>query len=513
MSLEQLCREWLYNNTVSSAAKAGAVGKYLVSFSDSLHNSEPGSDLGKNEQRTPPVRQKQLHILYLISDLLHYTKYHSGSQTKFAVLTRCLQPHVLDLIESGSSFNILHSPKYHAKVKELLNTWVDKGYFEPSYISTLQDAIVTANTLSETKADKQNPNDGKVNCSQAARGDAPPLMPGSHGDPSVPFYDLPAGNFVPHIIPNSTSSINPRLVKPLQFKPGPANDRLVLALEDFMQDANSIFENVPADLVHLDGDIDALGQPLSRGGTGWSTKDSEAYYGWSKSFCKRMKRRSVRESTERDDNGLNSHKRERYSFSSSSSSRDLGKSGSRSLSPSRSKENYFTSSHLGSRDKASSEKYGARHNRNLRSHSRSRSRSRSRSYSPPEVSPTLQNRPDAQSNFRQVTGAEQGFVPAPALDFLQHGFLGPDGLPIPPPPPQNYSGPWPPPPPPPLPSLYPQLHQNQQPSASQTQQPMQYAPQHLQVHGIGHGISPPLPSQNLARTYEQQFVQPNGWRQ
>ncbi|PUU83807.1 hypothetical protein B9Z19DRAFT_1172826 [Tuber borchii] len=104
----------------------------------------------------------------------------------------------------------------------------------------------------------------------------PLLLPPFHGDPSLPFYDLPAANMLPHLIPNSPTPINPRLMKPIQFSTLVPNESLVAAVKDFIKSVDDMFNGDDA----LMEDPDAIG-----GGGG------EGYYGCSRGFCEKMKQK------------------------------------------------------------------------------------------------------------------------------------------------------------------------------------------------------------------------------
>ncbi|MCJ1286080.1 hypothetical protein MMC26_005423 [Xylographa opegraphella] len=272
-------------------------------------------------------------------------------------------------------------------------------------------------------------------------------MPASHGDPSAPYYELPAGNMMPHIIPNSATPINQQIVKPLQFLAGPASESLAMVVKDFLEDVNKLYGQEIVEEEGLSVDVDELGQTILRDEVG-DTVASEAYYGWSKAFCEKMKlRRSgkiIPRSRGRSDSlegSQSPRKRRRYSSSGDSQSRSRSRMNQRrqdSYSPSRNRLRSRT------RSQSPPSRFGKR------LPSRSRSRSRSRSYSPPGDLLPPKDYPPARpaDQFQTHPQGASSTPPGPfPIPFPQGIPLGPNGMPIPPPPPPNYIGVWPPPPP------------------------------------------------------------------
>ncbi|MCJ1261215.1 hypothetical protein MMC22_001079 [Lobaria immixta] len=234
----QLCKDWLLRNTLPSAARTTVFGKYLVALSVSLGNSEDEKISRSDKQTRPSTRRKQLHILYLLNDLLHHTKYHLESSSIHSILTANIQSHLISLIGTTSAYDPGTFGKHHHKIQDLLNIWVEKCYFDPLYIQTLRGTVDQSlkngpagpglvSSRLQTSVEKTF---------DEHKADDPFIMPLAHGDTSTPYYDLPAGNMMPHIIPNSTIPINPQILRPLQFMGGPAEETLVSALKDFMKE-------------------------------------------------------------------------------------------------------------------------------------------------------------------------------------------------------------------------------------------------------------------------------------
>ena len=447
--------------------------KFLVALSATFtdpENSKAGATVAVSK---PSVRQRRLHILYLLNDLLHHTKYHIESSSAFSTLTGSLQPHLVELFEYAASYQSQKYPKHHKRVTRLLDVWGRHNYYSLPYINKLRESVRNAAYLDPRKSEhaKARPSvDALLNPGRAVGKDAPFVMPATHGDPSTAYYDLPAANMMPHIVPNAVVPINPKFLKPLQFVAGPADESLVNALRGFMRDIESLDDTNDDVNEGNVRDIDELGQPLLKNSDTGETVGGDGYYGWSRNFCQRMKtrkagsglpehpRRGRSDSSEQD---VNYQKRTRRGYSESGSSRSRSPGRPRSLSRSRSGSSVSAryhdrdSSYLRSKQRynsVSNSRSPPQRYRSLRRRSHSRARSRSKSYSPPHDLPRQQTFPtqDVRAVSDHPHGVNPSILPS-FLDALAHGFpLGPGGIPIPPPPPPppDYTGFWPPPPPP-----------------------------------------------------------------
>lgn len=439
-------------NVIPSAARTAAIGKYLVALSLSFARIADREGQKASAGAAPCGRRKQLHVLYLLNDLLHHTKYHLESPSAASMLTANLQSYLVDLLGVASAYSLEVYVKQHQCIADLLDIWEAKSYFQSSYIRKLRDTASDASRSGYAKRDE----DSKLSeeASSEERKDVPYILPSSHGDPLTPFYDLPAGNMMPHIMPNSAKAINPKFVKALQFTAGPADEQLVVAVKEFLKDVESLSVSGYEDPEN-EMDIDELGQAVSSDEFAGNFARGEGYYGWSRAFCKKMKNREVGlgdfgkvvERAGSTDRSLSPSRRGTYSNSGSSRSRDRAMDKSRSSSSS---SNQGSKRRNGQRS-SSRPRDPSREQRRYRS-LRSRSQSRSPSYSPPQTVPVFQ-RPPPLTKMQSMQQAQgQGFSTPPSMPLSQpfpKVFpLGPGGIPIPPPPPPNYHGPWPPPPPP-----------------------------------------------------------------
>ena len=489
------------------------------------------------------ARRKCLHILYLISDLLHHTKYHTQSASIHAAFASNIQQQLPTLAASATSIDDPKNPKRNKKLSDLLDLWDENSYYSQEYIRKLRQAVDSARD-SDSKGEQA----GVYQVSRNGNGskhakDTPFVMPATHGDTSTPWYDLPAGNLIPHIIPKSTAPINPKLVRPMQFMAGPAEESLVMVVKDFLQDVSSIYDDTAlANQENQVADIDEMGQPLAKDEITGALAPREGYYGWSISFCERMKKRRHDGPSPHEDLSGRSRSRsfsrspsprKRRRESSASSRRSGHRSDTRSRSRSRSAKRPY---HNDSRSPSAQ----------MKPHSSSRSPAPGWSPKPPQPTPNMHSRrPDQIHPNRLPPGpAQQGSfnsgsfnsnttgtpplatptnqldapfpttVPPPPIPPPQsqygHNFpMGPNGLPIPPPPP-FHSGPWPPSmpgiggqgqppfpqqashgfvPPPPPPGYHGIWHMAQQPQGGNPgAQPQAHPPQPPQQQG---GARPP----------------------
>ena len=455
-------------------------GKYLVALSVSLGNSEDVEVSRSAKQTGTSARWKQLHILYLLNDMLHHTKYHLESSLVHSTFIATIQSYLVNLIETTSAYNSGTFRKHYSKIQDLIDIWVEKSYFDPFYIQTLRQTVDHSQKIGSAgprlDSNRLQTNSEEKFCELKA--DAPFIMPSAHGDTSTPYYDLPAGNMMPHIIPNSRTTINPQVLRPLQLTGGPAEETLVTALKDFIREIDPSVKSGYHD--ETLPDTDELGNSVVRDLTTGELIGGEGYYGWSRAFCEKMKRRHNRTDDASGTMGMNQsfdrssspRKRRTYSYSESSRDWDRGQSRSRTASRSSSagqrralqhsprKRSYSRSREVTRTTRLP--RYTDYNSSRVRSESRSRSVSKSESYSPPpslsKFEPILPRTNLASPSLLMVQAQRlSGAPPPPCPQSFNEGFsLGPGVLPIPPPPPPNYQGPWPPPPPP----LPPARHSN-----------------------------------------------------
>ena len=494
------------------------MGKYLVALSGSFSRTDADQVSAPPNGGHPSPHRKQLYILYLLNDLLHHAKYHAPEIPYLINVTTGLENHLSDLLSKASGYDESTFPKQRRKIYKLLDIWDQHGYFSATSIRTLRDIVTSGGiTLENSSSTDIQILNGKANGAHDEKPvdrEYPFLMPATHGDESTPYYDLPAGNLMPHILPNSTRPIDPQLVRALKFVAGPADEQLILAVKDFMRDVTASGGTQLDDDETVSLDIDELGQSMVIDGITKEPLEGEGYYGWSKAFCQRMKRRKdgveeLPRGRTRDESvgrSLSPSGRRRYSSSRSRrSSRSFGSSRSRSRARMRNPTSRKRRRSYSRGSDASEERSDSREARfrSLRSQSRSVSRMRSS----PKPSQALATGPRTQLTQPSSNVNAPSLVPAqnqsPAPILLPNLFTQafPFG-PVPPPRPPNYIGQWPPPPPPP-------------PMQGSVQFPtFTPAPPHPPSgpHGFPVSVSPPLPagSRNGLAANWTQNQQPSG---
>lgn len=387
-----------------SAVRTTALSKYLASLSKNIAVL-PGDQEGTRTCR------RQLHLLYLINDIFHHIKDHDYDPAVRDNVQQGLQQVLPELFANAASEN---KKRTNGRLNELINIWEAEKYCSAEVLIGLRNAVTIGVSEEAIKDNK----DGLVTQTK----ELPWIMPATHGDPTAPFFDLPAANLMPHIVPNSSRPMRPEQIRALHFTPGTADESLVNALKDFLKDVRSIDD--PDSTLEEEGvvpEVDEIGQLTYKNEADDVVGDT--YYGWSRAFCERMKKRA-----KEDDSPQRGQSR------SPSSSR------SRSQSP-RKRRRYTTSS---SRSRSRSGHQGR-----LSPHLEARQRK----YSPPlsqARTVTPENRPSLGSGqviYQQPPAPRQPPLPAnvPFIPPQMHG----NGMPIPPPRPPSWQGPWPPPPPPP----------------------------------------------------------------
>ncbi|EPE33855.1 hypothetical protein GLAREA_06868 [Glarea lozoyensis ATCC 20868] len=439
----QNCKYWILEN-VQSPARFTALGKYMVALANSF---DKASHKNGTSQREPSAKRKRLHLLYLINDLL----YHANFRTRDASICTKVQPALVNLFASVGSFK--DCPKHQKKITNLLDFWEENNFYSKDYVAKLREAVKNGSEIGDLTKDGIDASAvDQVSTAKLAKS-TPFVMPAMHGDPSTPWYDLPAGNLMPVIEPNSTRPINPKMIKPMQFVAGPASEDLVNAVKSLLDDVKVIYGAELENDNKADWDIDELGQPIILDEITGEILEGEGYYGWSRGFCEKMKRRKkgldlplARENRDRSRSRSSTPGRKRRYNDSASSSPEPRR-------PTRRRRSYSSSQ---------SPSPVARNG-----HSRPGSRNRSYSKSPPRsLSP---RRPESYpSEPPPPRGPPMNQPPPPPLPFQpgfnpafppQHNYNnGPPPPPNfnngPPPPPPNFPGQWPPPPPP--------MHFNQQ---------------------------------------------------
>ena len=414
-------------NVLPSAHRNAALAKYLLTISKHA-NTETASS------RKVTTSRKRLHALYLLSDVFHHLKYHNV-EVALNDAVKPLQDKLPDLV--GLLLQDLTN-RVKGRLQELVRIWAEYDILEATQLVVLHD-LLAGRTDARLQASVASAASQKSSAKELAF-----IMPASHGDPSTPYHDLPAGNFMPHILPNSSAPMRPDQIRPLQFAPGPANAELVIALKDFLKEV-SFLDSVRVS--HGDEDLatelDSLGQVSYRDENG--EKRGDTYYGWSRSFCEKMKKRrrngsqtsEVNKTRGRSASGSSSPRKRRRLSSSQSGDPSPPQHRFRSRSPNSLERPEPTRSPTWS---AAAEMSSAR-------------------LQPPHIPPQLP--------FQQYQATQQPVPPPLAYQYAAPSYMnappqhtsyssqpaqfgGFGGIPQPPQIPFNWgNAPWPPPPPPP----------------------------------------------------------------
>lgn len=442
-----------------SSGRIASLGKYLAALSNSFGGAQVANGSATDSPlHKPSVKRRCLHILYILNDLFHHVKYHDAGASGFASLTITIHPHVLTLLSTAASFPVDQNTKHFQKLESILELWAEHAYYSAQHFETLKEVVKNAKASITINGEGKAEDDEGVPPTQGKSSgkEQPFIMPSTHGDPSTPYYDLPAGNLIPHIVPNSSTPMHPKRVKPLQFMAGPAEDALANVVKDFLRDAEAMYSGTFVD-EGIEMDIDEMGQKLAKDDITGEFTAIEGYYGWSVAFCERMTRRkhggsgeARAASRERERSGSSTpRKRRRHSSPlGDDRSRSRDRDRRRYDSPSRSR----SSSSQGQPRRAAFQREEAP--KLLRNFESGQDKPAA------GVRPPLKYDHLAAAHLRPLTThtpveqIDNPFThvmpPAPvahAANHFVHNFpMGPNGLPVPPPPP-FHQGPWPPPPP------------------------------------------------------------------
>ncbi|WXC66129.1 hypothetical protein SNK03_011912 [Fusarium graminearum] len=421
----QKCKVWIIENVAPSTARTTALAKYYGALSKSL----------QDDGSRPSLKRRRLHLLYVLNDVFYHIIARNGN-IEFAIPWDNVLP---GLIASASAFD--NCPKHKKKLEDLIRLWDEQQYINSKMVTKLEEALASG-VAPQTAQEPQ-----VSNVSLKLAKNAPFTLPSFHGDNSVPWHDLPATTWLPHLTPNSTKPMFPDEIRPIRLAAGPADKVLVTAVQDLLGEVERMFSKEQKWDDDPTNDLNELGERVILDEITGDIIGGETYYGWSRRFCEKMKERK-RNGGKGADRGRSrsrsysrgrsrsssrpAHKRPRVSRDPRSRSLTRSRSRSRSRDHDRSRNRRHTSSY--SRSRSRSRSRGNQHDRSRqRSYSRSRSRSPSRYYNK-----DVQDRPNRPPPIPQQQ-PQAHFPPIPPRG---------DFPPLPPPP-VGYQGPWPVPPPPP----------------------------------------------------------------
>ncbi|PHH49094.1 hypothetical protein CFIMG_007009RA [Ceratocystis fimbriata CBS 114723] len=465
----QACKNWIAEHIVPSATRIAALGRFFCAYIDTL--VDPTAEAPKK----PKARRKRLHVLYIVNDILHHTLAQSPDNIFLQSFESSLKP----LFASAAA--VEKSTNHISKLNELIRIWEERQYVAAKTIDTLRDTMTgaLADTSAHNAAMDIAPDPVK---GPTLTKEVPYMLPSIHGDPAVPWYDLPASTWLPHMTPNSTKPMTPSMIKPLHMNAGPPDKALVDAVKGLLSNVDQIYAKDCSLDLQEHTDINELGEVVSLDEITGSVLGGETYYGWSRDFCIKMKALRTsksnrgRSSNRSDSRGRSRSIARRYSYTPSRShSRGRSRSYSRSNSPPAFKRRRISRprSRSLSRSRSHSRSHG-RDGSQRRSHSRgrydqrsytNRPTSRSRSNSNLQPHHSHHNRQDRSQHYDSAVPQPQPFaqpsnpepcppsmpVPIPMPIDLPAGFHVPPQFPIHPIPQSPQGMPWLPPPPPPPP--------------------------------------------------------------
>ncbi|KAJ4302168.1 hypothetical protein N0V88_002304 [Collariella sp. IMI 366227] len=310
----------LVNSTIAECSPSNV--QYLVALAKSIGAEKDATALENKRGRVPSAKRRRLHVLYILNDIIYHVKYRNCDDT----FAQKLEPTLPALVRSAAAFR--NCPKHIGKIQDLIGLWERQEYFAQSFIQQLR-AAAEEGPSAKGEAQDGNDADNSANAVAKAAKTAPWVLPATHGDLSTPWYDLPAGNWLPVLEPNSTRPMNPSMIKPLVLAQGPAEKSLIDAVKNLLADVDKIHlketnYDEPAPNIGQLGErveIDEITGELIGGDT---------YYGWSRAFCEKMKRRRRGDSgrhgsqgreDSRDGRSSRSRSRSRYRDRSATSSR------------------------------------------------------------------------------------------------------------------------------------------------------------------------------------------------
>ncbi|KAJ6440013.1 uricase [Purpureocillium lavendulum] len=251
----QECKNWIATNVVHSHGRTTALGKFLVALSESM----------EEDFDRPSVRKRRLHVLYIVSDVLHHVVVRQGN-LGFGALWAV---HLPDMVTAASFFD--KSPKHIARVRDLLSIWEERKYIPTALLERLKECVTLA-------SDKHSGYPIFPKEDDAATGAAKPpfTTPYIHGDPSLPWHEQPASCWLPLLKKGRGKPMRPEDVRPVTIHAGPNDDELDKVVDEVIALRHELWRPKPvAELA--DYDMNAMGQLIK---PGVPEEKQVNYYGW-----------------------------------------------------------------------------------------------------------------------------------------------------------------------------------------------------------------------------------------
>ncbi|KAF4441707.1 hypothetical protein FACUT_2445, partial [Fusarium acutatum] len=256
----QKCKVWIIDKIAPSAARTTALAKYFNALSKSL----------QDDGSRPSLKRRRLHLLYVLNDVL----YHAVTRNDDFKFATAWEPVLPGMIASAAAFD--NCPKHKQKIADLIRLWENQQYVKSSFAKKLEDALasgVAPQTAQEAQAS---------NITLKLAKDAPFTLPSFHGDSTVPWYDLPATTWLPHLTPNSTKPMFPDQIRPIQLAAGPADKVLVNAVQDLLGEVERMFSKEQKWNNEPGNDLNELGERVVLDEITGEVIGGDTYYGWSR---------------------------------------------------------------------------------------------------------------------------------------------------------------------------------------------------------------------------------------
>ncbi|KAI7766143.1 hypothetical protein LZL87_001256 [Fusarium oxysporum] len=256
----QKCKVWIIDKIAPSAARTTALAKYFNALSKSL----------QDDGSRPSIKRRRLHLLYVLNDVL----YHAVTRNDDFKFATAWEPVLPGMIASAAAFD--NCPKHKQKIADLIRLWENQQYVKSSFAKKLEDAL--ASGVAPQTAQEAQPSNVTLKLAK----DAPFTLPSFHGDSTVPWYDLPATTWLPHLTPNSTKPMFPDQIRPIQLAAGPADKVLVNAVQDLLGEVERMFSKEQKWNDEPGNDLNELGERVVLDEITGEVIAGDTYYGWSR---------------------------------------------------------------------------------------------------------------------------------------------------------------------------------------------------------------------------------------
>ncbi|KAL9087242.1 MAG: hypothetical protein Q9165_006736 [Trypethelium subeluteriae] len=278
----QKCKLWLVENAVPSESRVIALGKYLTSLSLTVTPPEPSKKDEKPANLQTSLRKKRIHLLYLINDLLHHTKYHAQQTGNHAILTARMKLHLPELMRDAASFDASKNKKLHQKLHDIISIWEDNNYYIKEFCNTLHQIAESAGKVSGDSQARGEETGNATNSNSQIATNVPLALPSTHGDRTAHWSDLPTGCTMQHVARNSTRPIKLREMRQLELNSRSAEPAMVEAIKWSLIESGQIRNPYPHYENRIIIDTNAMGQSpyLNNSDVKASGSTTAASYTW-----------------------------------------------------------------------------------------------------------------------------------------------------------------------------------------------------------------------------------------